>query len=398
QQETKVKLVNDSQRKEKWRIGDKLEFRCKYYYGTWTAVGIKILQRASLFSSFSFCTIANTKTKMLLRRIGDIKATATVKNKQEKAFQILNWLERPLEDDLINCYKDLHDPSHQDENNSKLQWLKIQITLEAMKYVAKECITEVCSIPKELIERVNRNLNHCSGSPSMTDSDSTNISHAIVLLRGFIEKYHNIKEEEDLTNLQKELEQIEVLPILVEQQTSDDMHWIISKQATNQRRLRIYLYCPGCTELKTDRVRDVFFRNIRGADRRYPLKLVKEDIPWLYWSDFQVAPNFQLSCSIFDQEGEVTTATISASAQVIIVEEQSLRKSVAAFEHTMSSNENVEIFRHLIREVKDESSFCFAMTIVKDLKEQLILSEFDISDASTDITSKLDQLDATHEQ
>ncbi|ETN98472.1 hypothetical protein RFI_39024, partial [Reticulomyxa filosa] len=139
QQETKVKLVNDGQRKEKWRIGDKVEFRCKYCNDTWTAVDIKIVQRASLFSCFFLHNKIQKQNAVVLhlcirRRIGDINETATVKNKQKKAFQILNWLERPLEDDLINCYKDLHDPSHQDENNSKLQWLKIQITLEAMKY------------------------------------------------------------------------------------------------------------------------------------------------------------------------------------------------------------------------------------------------------------------------
>ncbi|ETO03387.1 hypothetical protein RFI_34023, partial [Reticulomyxa filosa] len=124
------------------------------------------------------------KNKVLLRRIVDIKVTTTVKNKQEKAFQILNWLEHPLEgtiqsmlhayvhifspksrasklivhvsekidwsnfediavsDDLVNYYKDLHDSPQKDENDNKLQWLKMQITLEAMKYVAKECITE----------------------------------------------------------------------------------------------------------------------------------------------------------------------------------------------------------------------------------------------------------------
>ncbi|ETO10550.1 hypothetical protein RFI_26827, partial [Reticulomyxa filosa] len=282
--------------------------------------------------------------------------------------------------DLIDPYKDQYNcSSHGNENNNKLQWLKTHITVEAMKYVAKECMMEACSIPNELVKRVIRNLKYCSEVPSMMGSNSISVSNTMSSLKAFIEKYHNINERDDLTNLQTELEQIEVLPILVEQQTSDNMHWIISKQATNLRRLRIYLYCPG-------------------SNKRYPLKLVKENIPWLYWSDFQVASNFQLSCSIFDIERKVATATISASSQVIVVEEQSLRKSVAAFGHTMSSNENVEIFRHLIREVKDESSFCFAMTIVKDLKEQLILSEFDISDASTDITSKLDQLDATHEQ
>ncbi|ETO02010.1 hypothetical protein RFI_35429, partial [Reticulomyxa filosa] len=303
-----------------------------------------------------------------------------------------------VSDDLINYYKDLHDSSHQDENNSRSQLLKIQITLEAMKYMAKECITEVCSIPKELIERVNRNLNHCSGSPSMTDSDSTNISHAIVLLRGFIEKYHNINEEENLTKLQEELEQIEVLPILIEQQTSDNMYWIVPKQTTHPRRLRIYLYCPGCTKIKSDRIR---------TNKQYPLKLVRENIPWLYWSDFEVAPKFEILCSISNQKRKVATATISASSQVIVVEEKSLRsksnqKRVAVsgnMTRTSATNiKHVEIFGHLFREIEDESSFCIAVTIVKDLKKQLSPSESDIKAASIDIIPKLNQLDVTPEQ
>ncbi|ETO03365.1 hypothetical protein RFI_34045, partial [Reticulomyxa filosa] len=166
--------------------------------------------------------------------------------------------------DLIGLYKDQYScSSYGNKNDDKLKWLKTQITLGAMKYVAKECIIEVRSIPNELIEQVIRNLKYCSEPLSMTDSDNSNISNAIVSLKRFIEKYHNAKEEEeDLAKLQKELEQIEVLPILTEQQTSDNMYWIISKQATNPRRLRIYLYCPECIKPKINRVRSIFFLNI----------------------------------------------------------------------------------------------------------------------------------------
>ncbi|ETO11218.1 hypothetical protein RFI_26159, partial [Reticulomyxa filosa] len=254
---------------------------------------------------------------------------------------------------LINQY-------NASKNDDKLKWLKTHITVEAMKYVAKECMIEACSIPNELVERVIR---------------SVSVSNTISSLKTFIEKYHNTNEEDDLTKLQEELRQIDVFPVSIEQQTSDNMYWIISKQATNPRRLRIYLYCPEL-EIKSNRVWSVFFLNISGADRRYPLKLAKEDIPWLYWSDFQVAPNFELLCSIFDQERKIATATISASSQVIVVEEQSLqskskRKNVTtlSYDGNIDTNtKNIEIFKHLIDEVKDESSFCFTVTIAKDLK------------------------------
>ncbi|ETO34252.1 hypothetical protein RFI_02842, partial [Reticulomyxa filosa] len=174
------------------------------------------------------------------RRIGDITPNATVKHKQEKAFQILNWLENPLEEkvdwniyddmdlsDLINQYKNQHRcSSHENENNSKLQWLKTQITLEAMNYVAKECIAEVRSIPNELVERIIQNFKCCSESSSMIGSNSSRISNAMSSLKKFIEKYHNTNEEDDLTNLQTELEHIEALPILMEQQTVDNMYWV----------------------------------------------------------------------------------------------------------------------------------------------------------------------------
>ncbi|ETO05589.1 hypothetical protein RFI_31807 [Reticulomyxa filosa] len=138
------------------------------------------------------------------------------------------------------------------------------------------------------------------------------------------------------------------------------------------------------------------------ADRRYPLKLANEDSPWLYWSDFQVAPNFELLCNIFDIERKVATATIPASSQVIVIEEQSLRKSMAILNRmtgtSITNTRNTEILEHLIREVKDESSLHFAVTIVKDLNTQLVFSESDVSDASIDITPKLNQLNATREQ
>ncbi|ETN97282.1 hypothetical protein RFI_40249, partial [Reticulomyxa filosa] len=232
--------------------------------------------------------------------------------------------------DLINQYSRSSDAS---KNDDKLKWLKTRIIVETMKYVAKECMIEACSIPNEMVERVIRSVSVSS-------------------LKTFIEKYHNTNERDDLTRLQEELEQIEVPPILIEPQTSDNMYWIISKQVTNPRRLRIYLYCPECIEIKSNRVWSVFFLNRSGADRRYPLKLAKENIPWLYWSDFQVAPNFELLCSIFDQERKITTATISASSQVIVVEEQSLQsKPKQKNMTTLTSNtKDIEIFGHLIDE------------------------------------------------
>ncbi|ETO18533.1 hypothetical protein RFI_18731, partial [Reticulomyxa filosa] len=56
-----------------------------------------------------------------------------------------------------------------------------------------------------------------------------------------------------------------------------------------------------------------------------------------------------------------------------------------------------EILGHLIREISDESSFCFAVDIAKDLKAKLG-SKSDINNMFTDITPKLDQFDATREQ
>ncbi|ETO32729.1 hypothetical protein RFI_04387, partial [Reticulomyxa filosa] len=134
----------------------------------------------------------------------------------------------------------------------------------------------------------------------------------------------------------------------------------------------------------------------------FRIRMIDNNSPWLYWSDFQVAPNFELLCNIFDIERKVATATIPASSQVIVIEEQSLRKSMAILNRmtgtSITNTRNTEILEHLIREVKDESSLHFAVTIVKDLNTQLAPFESDISDASIDITSKLDQLDATREQ
>ncbi|ETO04331.1 viral A-type inclusion protein [Reticulomyxa filosa] len=424
-QETKAKTVNDSQKKEKWRVGDKVEFRCKYHNDSGLLLILKSCSELLCLAFFSFAQ-QKKKKDFCSRHVRDIKPTAIVTKKQEKVSHILNWLENPFEgtikfiylffflkfvcitekvdqteyedmnlSDLIGLYKDQYScSSYGNKNDDKLKWLKTQITLEAMKYVAKECIIEVRSIPNELIEQVIRNLKYCSEPLSMTDSDNSNISNAIVLLKRFIEKYHNAKEEEDLAKLQKELEQIEVLPILTEQQTSDNMYWIVPKHVTSSRRLRIYLYCPECIKPKTDRAR---------TDKRYPLQLAKEGILWLYWSDFRVTSNSQLLCSIFNQERKIATATISASSQVVVVEEQSLqskskRKSAAILSYVMgtltSNTKNIEVFEHLIREIKDEPSFCFAVAIVKDLKMQLAPSESDISDASADITPNLDQLDA----
>ncbi|ETO08041.1 hypothetical protein RFI_29349 [Reticulomyxa filosa] len=127
--------------------------------------------------------------------------------------------------DLIDPYKDQYNClSHENENNNKLQWLKTHITVEATKYVAKKYMVEACSISNELVKRVIRNIKCCSEVPSMRRSNSISVSNIMSSLKAFIENYHSTNERDDLTNLQTELEQIEVLPILVEQQILDNMH------------------------------------------------------------------------------------------------------------------------------------------------------------------------------
>ncbi|ETO32994.1 hypothetical protein RFI_04113, partial [Reticulomyxa filosa] len=251
---TKVKLVNDGQKKKNGGLKIK-----------WSSVVNIAMTHGLLLISKSFnepLRLAFFKKKdfrsqhVHIRRIGDIKAAATVKNKQEKVSHILSWLGNPSEgtikfiiifffgskklkkidqneykdinvSDLIDLYKDQYNcSSHGDENSNKLQWLKTYITVEAMKYVAKECMIEACSIPNELVEPVIRNLKCCSEVSSMMGSNSISVSNSMSSLKAFIEKYHNTNEEDDLTNLQTELEHIEALPILIEQQTVDNMYWV----------------------------------------------------------------------------------------------------------------------------------------------------------------------------
>ncbi|ETO01754.1 hypothetical protein RFI_35689 [Reticulomyxa filosa] len=129
------------------------------------------------------------------------------------------------------------------------------------------------------------------------------------------------------------------------------------------------------------------FKKTKKADGRYKLELVHENTPWLYWADFNIASNSNLSFNIFDQTKQTATATVSASSQAIIVEEQ----------HSQSEfNEKcAKILEHLVREIENEQSFCFALTVFNDLKVQLRSSELqDIKSVLKDITPNLGQSNA----
>ncbi|ETO00904.1 hypothetical protein RFI_36536, partial [Reticulomyxa filosa] len=201
-----------------------------------------------------------------------------------------------------------------------------------------------------------------------------------------------VKQEpqEDHDTEKDELKPGEGFSHLEEQKTaSNDVIWIISQDYSQQaKRLRIYLCCP---KPEHGRVRTVFFLNIPEADQRYPLKLVNKDTPWLYWRDFYVASNSDLSFNIFDQVKQTTNATVPASSQAIIVEEQSVQ---------LESNEkSARILKHLACGIEDEPSFCFALTVFNNLKTQLRLSKSqDIENVLNDNTPNLDQSNASSKQ
>ncbi|ETO31824.1 hypothetical protein RFI_05293, partial [Reticulomyxa filosa] len=373
----------------KWRVGDKVEFHCRYHNDTWIGVDVKILQRALLFSFIIiYLFIFNN---VYIQTIANVPAVMKVKQKQEKVLYILNWLENPVEEkidweqyegmdisDLITRYKDEHyHPSHGNEDVNHLQLLKAQITLEVIKPVVNECMDERCSIPQGLMNRVAQTL---------TDgNNSNNISSALKLWKELMEKYHNRNEKDDLADLQIEWNEL-VAYLWIQQKDSDNMYWVVPKDTTESRRLRIYVYCPKHPE----RVRVATFSSESKDRRRYPLEQVKEDIPWLRWADFQVASDCNLSCVIIRQQKNTEEIPISSTSRAILVEEHSLM-------WPKSKTKEKEILEHLIREINDESFFCFAVDIVKDLKPKLG-SKSDIKQIFTDITPKLDQFDVTLKQ
>ncbi|ETO32339.1 hypothetical protein RFI_04778, partial [Reticulomyxa filosa] len=130
----------------------------------------------------------------------------------------------------------------------------------------------------------------------------------------------------------------------------------------------------------------------KKANRKYELKLY-ENIPWLYWADFNVVSNSNLSFDIFDQTNPtvIATATVPESSQVIFVDEQSSQPA---------SNElHVQILKYLVCGIENESSLRFALTVFNDLKTQLHQSKSqDIENVLNDNTPNLDQSNASSKQ
>ncbi|ETO09777.1 hypothetical protein RFI_27599, partial [Reticulomyxa filosa] len=95
----------------------------------------------------------------------------------------------------------------------------------------------------------------------------------------------------------------------------------------------------------------------------YTLKLVDKDIPWLYWNDFEVATDPNLSFDIFDQNNKIDTKAVHPSSQVILVEEGHCPSD--------STKATAKILEHLVRVIDDEQSFCFALAAFDSLKAKL---------------------------
>ncbi|ETO26520.1 hypothetical protein RFI_10618, partial [Reticulomyxa filosa] len=102
--------------------------------------------------------------------------------------------------------------------------------------------------------------------------------------------------------------------------------------------------------------------NKKKVDKRYTLKLVDKDIPWLYWNDFEVASDPNLSFDLFNQNNEITTNYVPSSRVILVEEEQWPSDSTKA---------TAKILEHLVRVIDDEQSFCFALAAFDSLKAKL---------------------------
>ncbi|ETO18706.1 hypothetical protein RFI_18549 [Reticulomyxa filosa] len=264
-----------------------------------------------------------------------------------------------------------------DKSANKLQWMKVQITLEAIKHVIHACILEKCQVSAELISQTVINLDVTS--PTTTHRNDEHIFSVIKTLQKLIQHFHEKYEsDEDWDALQSELKLLEAFPPSNELDTSSTFHCIVSQQnARTVKRRRIYLYCPKCTKHKQRRTRAISFPSII------------EDIPWLYWSDFQVSASDNSFCSIFSRKKRIMDVDIYNALNAIIIEEKTLMSLSG------SKNYSAIILEHLMTEVKDEDSFCFVTSVFKDLKSQLQSESTETKTVLNNTLSNLDHLNPT---
>ncbi|ETN98317.1 hypothetical protein RFI_39193, partial [Reticulomyxa filosa] len=263
--------------------------------------------------------------------------------------------------------------SRDSESTNKLRWLKVRITLQVTKHVINECIFQKCQVPLKFIEQVVISLVEID--PMLSSTTATeNTLQATKALKEFIKRFHEKSEEdEDWDTLQSELKQIEDVSLSREPDPFINLYYIVSHQ--NTKSLRIYLYCPQHTDYKQRRIRSIFFpstpevsikkwshtkKTKNYSENRFLLRLVKADIPWLYWGDFQVSASNNSFCRVYSRTEKKTEADIPLSTKAFIIEEKSFLST--------SKNYSKIIVDHLKREIKDEKSFCAAVTIAKDLK------------------------------
>ncbi|ETN98609.1 hypothetical protein RFI_38880, partial [Reticulomyxa filosa] len=131
----------------------------------------------------------------------------------------------------------------------------------------------------------------------------------------------------------------------------------------------------------------IYNKQQKKSDTSFPLQLVRADIPWLYWGDFQV-PVSNAFCRIYSHDRNTAEKNILTFDKAAIIEEKTLFKS---------KNYTAVIMDHLISEIMDEKSFCAAIDIVKDLKS-LELESAGIKAIFDKIAPKLDALNSVTAQ
>ncbi|ETN98549.1 hypothetical protein RFI_38944 [Reticulomyxa filosa] len=200
-----------------------------------------------------------------------------------------------------------------------------------------------------------------------------------------------------------DLEQIDVSYVDEKKTTLENITQAIPRDRDQQtKRIRMYLCC---STLEDGHVRSVSFPDIpeewnisgtiqkkkKEVNRRHKLKLVHENTPWLYWTDFNVASNSKLSFNIFDRTKQTATETVSAFSHAIIVEEQPAK--------FRASEKSERILEHLVCEIENEQSLCFALAVFNHLKTQLYPSTpEDIKRILADNTPSLDQSNVSSKQ
>ncbi|ETO09779.1 hypothetical protein RFI_27598, partial [Reticulomyxa filosa] len=250
----KKKITFDMKERRK---GDIVQFRLRCIKNKWKPTNITLKQPASI------------------KKIKDIPINDSVRESVENFFTMKEWLQNPVkhfglfffkkkkiyhdkekhwsDEELYKMVKELKSSKG---NNENIEVYKRKIEFQILKLIILQCMPCKYGVPKEIVKELEKtNSEECKEAPSSE----------MKALHDIVTRYHEQTEEDDVSKLFKECEQLCITQTCkISSQEDAHVSLVEPDDQSPTKQFRVYFFNPDIVKLESTMAIVICFGTCKG--------------------------------------------------------------------------------------------------------------------------------------